>query len=117
MFDTRILHRTGLTLALGLSLAACAQRQSPPPAQQTGGMPGMGAHQGHDMRAMGGMQGHNMSGMSMEQMAAHCAQMRQQTRSGATMSGDMRAMMTHCDQMHPQAGPTGAAPAAGQHRH
>jgi hypothetical protein len=105
MIDTRTLRRTGFALALGLSLAACAQPSSPQPAQRTGGMSGMGS------------QGHSMSGMSMDQMMAHCAEMRQQMRQGANMTPDMQAMMTHCDQMHPQAGSAGAAPAAGQHRH
>ena len=73
MMDTRTL-RIGLVLALGLSIAACAQRQNPPPAQQTGGMSGMGM-QGHDMRGMSGMQGHDMSAMNMQQMMAHCDQM------------------------------------------
>ena len=76
MFDTRIL-RTGLTLVLGLSLAACAPPQSPPPAQQTGGMSGMGM-QGH---SMSGMQGHDMSGMNMQQMMADCDQMDRQMGS------------------------------------
>ncbi|MBR0644417.1 hypothetical protein [Plastoroseomonas hellenica] len=97
MIDTRTLRRTGLALALGLALAACAQQSGAPPAPQAGGM-----------------QGHTMSGMSMQQMMAHCAEMRQQTQSGATMSPDMRAMMAHCDQMAPQ---SGAAAGAGQHRH
>ncbi|MCO6416180.1 hypothetical protein JYK14_08365 [Siccirubricoccus sp. KC 17139] len=116
MIDTTTLRRTGLALALGLSLAACAQQPSPPAAQQTGGMSGMGM-QGHSMSGMSGMQGHDMRGMNMQQMAAHCAQMRQQMRPGATMSPDMQAMISHCDQMHPQAGAAGTAPAAGQHRH
>ncbi|MCB4824866.1 hypothetical protein [Roseicella aerolata] len=81
-------------------------------------MSGTGTHQGHDMRAMGGMHGHDMSGMNMQQMAAHCAEMRQQMRPGATMSPDMQAMMAHCDQMHPQAGTAAATSGgAGQHRH
>ena len=110
MFDTTIFRRTGLTLALGLSLAACAQQQSPPPAQQTGGMSGMGA-QGHSMSGMSGMQGHNMSGMNMQQMMAHCAEMRQQMRPGATTSADMQGMMAHCDQMDRQmGGMSGAQP-------
>jgi hypothetical protein len=87
MIDIRTLRHTGLALSLGLSLAACAQQQSPPPAQRTGGMSGMG------------MQGQNMSGMNMQQMMAHCAEMRQQMRPGATMSADMQGMMAHCDQM------------------
>ena len=60
------------------------------------------------------MQGHNMSGMNMQQMMAHCAQMRQQMRPGAAMSPDMQAMMAHCDQMSQQGTPSGGA---GQHRH
>ena len=47
----------------------------------------------------GGMQGHSMSGMNPQQMMAHCAEMRQQMRAGASMSSDMQAMMAHCDQM------------------
>ncbi|WP_245704935.1 hypothetical protein [Belnapia rosea] len=112
-----MLRSTGLALALGLSLVACAQQQSPPPAQRTGGMSGMGS-QGMAGHNMSGMQGHDMRGMNMQQMMAHCAQMRQQMRTGATMSADMQAMMAHCDQMHPQAGTAGAAAGgAGQHRH
>ena len=103
MINTKMLCSTGLALALGLSLAACTQQQSPPPAQQTGGMSGMGA-QGMAGHSMSGMQGHNMSGMSMDQMMAHCAQMRQQMRPGATMSSDMQSMMAHCDQMDRQMG-------------
>lgn len=115
MIDTKTLRHTGLALVVGLSLAACAQQQSPPPAQQTGGMSGMGS-QGMAGHSMSGMQGHNMSGMTMEQMMAHCAQMRQQMRPGATMSPDMQAMMAHCDQMRQGAGGT-ASGGAGQHRH
>lgn len=96
MIDTKTLRRTGLALALGLGLAACAQQQSPPPAQQTGGM--------------SGMQGHSMSGMNMQQMMAHCAEMRQQTRPGAAMSPDMQAMMAHCNQMDQQMGGMSGAP-------
>ncbi|MFC0387695.1 hypothetical protein [Muricoccus vinaceus] len=75
-------------------------------------MPGMrgGSMQGMDHSNMpgmrggsnaqgGGMQGQNMSGMTMPQMMAHCAEMRQQMRVGASMSSDMQAMMAHCDQM------------------
>ena len=58
MIDPKTLRRTGLVLALGLAATACAQRQSPPPAQQSGGMSGMG------------MQGHDMSEMNMQQMMA-----------------------------------------------
>ncbi|TDH62092.1 hypothetical protein E2C06_12960 [Dankookia rubra] len=108
MFDTRIL-RTSLTLALGLSLAACAQQQSPPPAQQTGGMSGTGMA-GHSMSGMSGMQGHDMRGMDMQQMMAHCAQMRQQMRQGASMNPDMQQMMAHCDQMDRQMGGMSGAP-------
>lgn len=69
-------------------------------------MPGMSGSsmQGMDHSNMPGMsgsnmQGHNMSGMNMQQMMAHCAEMRQQMRAGASMSSDMQAMMAHCDQM------------------
>ena len=82
MIDTRNFRRTGLVLALGLATAACAQPQSPPPAQPSGGMSGMGM-QGRSMSGMPGMQGHDMSGMNMQQMMAHCAEMRQQMRPGA----------------------------------
>ena len=58
-------------------------------------MPGM---QRGNMQG-GGMQGHNISGMNAQQMMAHCAEMRQQARPGATMSPDMQAMMQHCNQM------------------
>ena len=103
MIDTITLRRTVLTLALSLSLAACTQPPSPPPPPQTGGMSGIGGHQGHDM-----------SGMNLQQMMAHCAQMRQQMRPGAAMSPDMQAMMAQCDQMSQQ---QGTASGAGQHRH
>lgn len=109
MIDTRTLRRTGLVLALGLATAACAQPQSPPRAQQPGGMSGMGM-QGHGMSGTSGMQGHDMSGMDMQQMMAHCAQMRQQMRQGASMSPDMQQMMAHCDQMDRQMGGMSGAP-------
>ncbi|MDN3564453.1 hypothetical protein ACFQY5_33575 [Paeniroseomonas aquatica] len=118
MIKTKTLRHTGLALMLGLSLAACAQQQSPPPARPAGGMSGMGSQgmAGHNMSGMSGTQGHNMSGMNMEQMMAHCAQMRQQMRPGSTMSSDMQAMMAHCDQM--QQGTAGAkSGGAAQHRH
>lgn len=101
MIDTRTLRGAGLALTLAFGLAACAQQPAAPPAQP----------------AAAGMQGHSMSGMSMQQMMAHCAEMRQQMQSGATMSADMRAMMAHCDQMSGQPAATSAAPVAGQHRH
>ena len=113
MIDAKTLRRTGLVLVLGLAATACAQRQSPPPAQQSGGMPGVGM-QGHSMSGMSGMQGHDMSGMNMQQMMAHCAQMRQQMRQGAGMSPDMQRMMAHCDQMDRQ---MGSGSGGGQHRH
>lgn len=96
MIDTRMLRGAGLALTLALTLAACAQQTTAPPAQP----------------AATGMQGHSMSGMSMQQMMAHCAEMRQQMQSGAVMSADMRAMMAHCDQMASQPGA-----ASGQRRH
>ena len=65
--------------------------------------------QGHGMHGPGGMQGHNMSGMNMQQMAAHCAQMRQQVRQGGRPSPDVQRMMAQCDQMDRSMG--------SQHRH
>ena len=108
-------------LGLALTVAACAPQGAMPqasaptsaelpvqpagrsttqPASATGRMDSMqgmdhsnmpGMNHGN-MQGMSGMQGHNMSGMNMQQMMAHCAEMRQQSRPGATMSPDMN----HC---------------------
>jgi hypothetical protein len=74
-----------------------------PPGSSTGqgtmgSMPGhnMGAMQG---QSMGGMQGHNMGGMNMQQMMAHCQQMRAQSSQG-TLSPQMQQMMQHCQMMN-----------------
>jgi len=98
MIDTRTLRRTGLTLAPGLALAACAQQ------------PGTAAPQASGQST----QGHDMSGMSMQQMMAHWAEMRQQMQSGATMGPEMRAMMSRCDQMSGQPAVTSTVPTTGQ---
>jgi hypothetical protein len=64
-----------------------------PPGSSTG-QGTMGAMQGQ-----GGMQGHNMGGMNMQQMMAHCQQMRAQSSQG-TLSPQMQQMMQHCQMMN-----------------
>ena len=44
----------------------------------------------------------DMSGMSMDQMMAHCAQMRADMKAGKPMSPEMHRMMQQCDQMDGQ---------------
>ncbi|MDJ0391628.1 hypothetical protein QMO56_26365 [Roseomonas sp. E05] len=108
-----LLALTGLTLGA----AACSPQQPVPPvttprASQMSLMP-----QGQAPRS-GPMAGHDMSGMrgmNMEQMMAHCAEMRQQMQSGSPVNPHTEMMMAHCDQMNPQ---TGTTPGGGaQHRH
>lgn len=96
--------------ALAILPAACAPQPArtatPAPAASLSG-PGNAAQgaapmQGMDhsnMPGMAGMDHSNMQGMDMNTMMAHCAQMRQGTRSGMAMSGDGRQMMAQCDQM------------------
>ena len=69
------------------------------PAPMGGGMPMSGSMQGMDHSRMPGMQGGNMSGMNMQQMMAHCAQMRAEARPGAPMTAEVQSMMAHCNQM------------------
>lgn len=77
MIDTGTLRRTGL------ALAACAQQLGAAAPQATGQ----------------GMQGHDISSMSMQEMMAHCTEMRQQMQSGATMDPEVRTMMSRCHRM------------------
>lgn len=60
--------------------------------------------QGMDHSNMPGMQGQSMSGMNMQQMMAHCAQMRAEARPGAAMTPEMQSMMAHCNQMGSSSG-------------
>ena len=82
--------------------AACAPQQagmavSPPPSSLSG--PANTTAGTAPTRGMSQMDHSNMGGMNMNDMMAHCAQMKQQMRSGTAMSADMGRMMAQCDQM------------------
>ena len=87
-------------------LAACAPRDSaplvtPPPASELS-TPAPGASAPTPARGT--------AGMTMQQMMAHCAEMRQQGHSPAAMTPAVRAMMAQCDAMdraHGQPAPSG----------
>ncbi|MFC4168629.1 hypothetical protein [Teichococcus aestuarii] len=118
----KAIGKAALAATLLLGLAACAsqpggapaatptssQMSLPPtpttPPGTSAAQGSMGSMPGHDMSGMqgqsaGGMQGHNMGGMNMQQMMAHCQQMRAQARQG-TLSPQMQQMMQHCQMMN-----------------
>lgn len=75
-----------LTLLLMAGLTACApQQQASPavaaPAPATAASPAPAAPANH------------------QEMMAHCAEMRQQARSGAQFTADMQRMLTYCQHM------------------
>lgn len=91
-----------LAVAVAALTAACAPQPavmavSPPPASLSG--PASATAGTAPTRGMPQMDHSNMGGMNMNDMMAHCAQMKQHKGSGTAMSADMRQMMARCDQM------------------
>lgn len=102
MFHARAGIRLTFSAAgLAMAVAGCAPQQNaplvtaPPASQLSSPAPGAAAPAARGTT----MQGHSMGGMNMQQMMAHCAQMRAQARSGAALAPEMQSMMAHCDQM------------------
>lgn len=102
-----------MMLCRKLSIAAVgfALVTAPAAFAQQGSMQGMDMHG----KSMGNM---NMQGMDMQTMMNHCAQMRQQMKSGTHMNADMQRMMTQCDDMQRRMGASSSdsAPPATRHR-
>jgi len=105
--------KVALAATLLLGVAACAsQPEGPPVRTPTSSQmsltpaptppPGSSAAQGNvgsmPGRGTPGMQD-PMSGMSMQQMAAQCQQVRAQAQRG-TLSPQMQQMLAHCQQMN-----------------
>lgn len=135
-FSKSHLIRLAGIAVLATGLAACATDSGPaasaPPASQTslggnpapsampatartatpagGGMAGMnhGNMQGMNHGNMAGMDHSAMGGMNMQQMMAHCQEMRATVARGGTLSPDMQQMMAHCNMMG------GSQPASGR---
>lgn len=96
--------RLAAGLGLALIAAACAPQNtmpqaSAPPASQMSMQPSGQAPMGGNMGGMDHSRMGGMGGMNMQQMMAHCAQMRNEMRPGATAAPEMQHMMQHCQEM------------------
>ena len=80
-----------LVVSAAVAGSAFAQNQTPPspPASSTTTMKDMG-------------KGSGMSGMNMQQMMAHCTEMREQVKEKKPISADMQKMLKECDDMDRQ---------------